>query len=765
MKKIFLLSTIVLSLITSYSQQAITLTGKVFDAISKEPIQGAVISDSKNNCVTTDANGKFSINTTDKKISISSVSFETKTIAVASNTLAISLQPSNKELQQVVVTANRTAEKRSETPIAIEVINKQTIEEAKAQRIDNIVNKVSGVFMVNLGNEQHEMSIRQPITTSSRFLYMEDGIPIRTTGVYNHNALLEMNLPAAKSIEIIKGPASALYGGEAIGGAVNIITQAAPAFTSGSISAQLNNTGYKRADVQIGTTSGKWGVLASGYYANRTNGPIEHSDFHKSAFTIRTDYKANNHLTWTNTLAYVDYYSDMTGALDSTKFAQKNFSSLQTFTYRTVNALRYKSILSQQWKANSASSISVLYRDNSVKQNPSYSIASTTNPILFKGQINDNSFKTYAVFLQHTQKFNWLNSKIIAGASIDISPQTYYAKFIWINKDATSGKYVSYNSPTPDSLLSNYATNISNSAAYIDYEFIPAKGLKVVTALRYDAFKYDFQNSLTPSASSGAPSSVTTFSRLTPKIGFTYNHKGIGFYGNYSEGYVPPQITELFNSVKVPFLQPQTFVNYEVGGWLSLVKNKLYIDWSLYLLNGTNEIISVKQADGSSLNQNAGTTQHYGLEYGINYKPTTEWAFRLSATNAKHTYIDNVVKGVDYSGKEISGAPRFFSNAEVSFKPKAVKGLRASAEWQHQSKYFMDDLNNYTYKGFDVVNVRVGYQINGIELWLNALNILDAYYSTYATKSSTSSGNASYSYNLGDPREITFGIAYKFGKK
>ena len=103
-------------------------------------------------------------------------------------------------------------------------------------------------------------------------------------------------------------------------------------------------------------------------------GPIEHSDFNKTSVSLRTDYKANEKLTWTNTLAYIDYYSDMTGALDSLKYFQKNFSSLQSFTFRSVYALRYKSILSQQWNKNSNTSVSFLYRDNSIKQNPSYSI-------------------------------------------------------------------------------------------------------------------------------------------------------------------------------------------------------------------------------------------------------------------------------------------------------------------------------------------------------------------------------------------------------
>jgi len=762
MKKYFLYVALILISNISKGQGFKNLQGKVFDTYTKEAIQGAVVSDGKSK-TTTKENGSFNLNTTDSKITVTAVGYETKLITITSNSISISLTASQKILDQVVVTANRTNEKRSEAPIAIATINKQTMDENKAQRIDALLNQVSGVYMVNLGNEQHEMSIRQPMTTRSVFLYMEDGIPIRTTGVYNHNALLEMNLPSAKSIEIIKGPSSALYGGEAIAGAVNIITQAAPAYTGGNLSAQFNNTGYQRAEGQIGTTIGKWGILASGYYAKRKDGPVEHSDFNKSAISLRTDYKANEHLTWTNTFAYVDYYSDMTGALDSLKYLQKNFSSLQTFTFRTVYAARYKSILTQKWNDNSTTSLSYLYRDNSVIQNPSYSIASTSTktPTLFKGQINDNAFKTNSVILQHVQKFSWLNSKVIAGATFDYSPQSYYAKFIAITKDLTLNKYVSYTQKTPDSMLSQYSTNIKNVATYIDYEINPFKGFKAVAALRYDAFNYDFTNAL----KTGSPSNVRTFDRVTPKLGFTYNINGVGFYSNYSEGYVPPQLTELYAGAIVPYLQPQNYQNWEIGGWFALSGSKLYADWSIYNMLGKNEIISVKQPDGSNLNQNAGVTEHKGIEYGINYKPNEEWSFRFSGSNAKHTYANNVVKGISYNGKEIAGAPHFIANGQVTYKPNYLKGFRISAEWQHQNKYFMDDLNTHTYDGYDAFNFRVAYKISNVEIWVNALNATNAYYAVLATSApGTSVGVNNYTYNMADPREITLGLSYKFGK-
>lgn len=765
MKKIIILLAL---LQTVFGASAQSVKIKIVDAVTKEPLQGASITVSPSSqAIMSAADGTAALSANTKNITVSALGYQAVNITTFNaQQNIIALYPVTGNLQEVVVTANREVTLRSQAPVAINTISKQVMEETKAQRMDFLLNKVSGVFMVNLGNEQHQMSIRQPMTTKSLFLYMEDGIPIRTTGVYNHNALLELNLPAAKSIEVIKGPSSALYGAEAIGGAVNIITQSAPAFTSGQVSVQMNNTGYKRTDAQFGTSFGKLGVIVSGYYADKRNGPIEYSDFNKKAITLRTDYRASDKTNWANTFALVDYDSDMSGSIDSVKFAQKNYTSQQTFTYRKVYALRFKSMLAHQWSSSSSTNVSLLFRDNSVKQNPSYSIGSTSNPTKFRGQINDNAFKTYALFVNHTQKINWLNSKIIAGASVDFSPQTYSAKFISITKDLVANKYTGYDAPAVDSFLSKYKTGIINIASYINYEFSPAKNLKIVGALRYDAFQYYFINSLPTSTSVSTASTINSFSRVTPKIGFTYNYKSVGIYANYSQGYVPPQLTELYSSVKVaPYLLPQTFSNYEIGGWASLLKNKIYADWSIYRLIGTNEIISVKQLDNTSINQNAGSTKHIGIEYGVTYKPINGLSIRISATNAKHTFIDNVVKGVSYNGKEMSGAPRFTGNAEVSYKPSFVKGLRVSAEWQRQGKYFMDDLDLYTYGGFDVVNIRAGYQYKGFELWVNAINAGNRFYSTFSSKNATANGSSSYSYSLGDPREITVGLAYHFGKK
>jgi iron complex outermembrane receptor protein len=776
MKKIFTTLYLFVLSYTLLAQDNATIKGKIYDALTKEAIPSATITDNSGHSVNANAGGIFQIQSSATTLTIRSMGYQTLAVKVSSNVLSIGLRPSSNQLNQVVVSANRTAEKRSEAPIAIATVSTQVIQETKAQRLDQLINKVSGVNMVNLGNEQHEMSIRQPMNTNNLFLYLEDGLPLRTSAVFNHNALLEMNMTAAKSIEIIKGPSSALYGAEAIGGVINLITQAPPAYTSGYISGQTSNQGYKRVDGQIGTTVGKLGFIVSGYCANQTNGPIEYSDFHKTAVTGRIDYHIDDATTWTNSVSYINYFSDMYGSLDSAHFAGKNYSAQSFFTFRKVTALRARSTITHKWSENGSSSASFLYRDNSVAQNPSYSIATyrtggiATNPIspdTAGGNINTNAFKSYGLFLQHVQRFKFLDSKLIIGTSAEIDPQSFFQDFIWVKKQTENGvtNYVSYTKLNPDSVMANYRTVISNFGSYVNYDFTIAKGLRISAAVRYDAFQYAFVNSLPGSKVTGGPSTIINYGKVAPKVGFTYNYHNIGFYGTYSEGYVPPQITNVFGkTTNNAYLLPQTFKNYEVGGWLSLAQNKLYIDYSFYLMNGSNEIINVRLADNTTAPQNAGATRHKGIEYGISYRPVDDLSLRLSGTNALHKFVNYVANGVSYNGYEMPSAPHFIGNAEVVYKPHYIKGFRIGAEEQIVGKYFQDNQELRSYEGFKVTNIRAGYQYSRAEIWLNVLNVFNTYYATLASATVTG-GKASYSYNLGDPRAFTLGLSYHFGKQ
>ncbi len=653
------------------------------------------------------------------------------------------------QLSPVIVTANKLKEKRSQAPIAISILSSKIIEEIKAQRIDALLNKVSGVYMPTIGGEQHMMAIRQPISLKGLYLYLEDGMPIRTSGLFSNNALIEINTANIYSIEVIKGPASALYGAEAIGGVINFLSQPVPLKKTLDVTTQINNTGYNKIDISGGRPTKKGGWLISGSYTNQKNGATEYSDFHKKAIFIKKEFALNKKLKGYQTLNFIDYYTQMTGSLDSSKFFQQNFSSQQTFTYRKIKALRLRQNLEYNWNTNSSTTINLMYRNNTMDQNPTYSIASTTNPTKFKGQINRNQFDAYVLDIQHNWNLKNLKSKLLIGGYLDFTPQRLIAHYIDIIKDTAIGKYTRYNYPTNDSLVTSYQTTLNNKAFYANYVYDINKYVRMNASVRYDDFKYVFNNLLP----SGTPSAINHFTNWTPKLGINFNRNHHGVYVNYSKGFVPPQITEIYNAVRVPFLLPQKFNNFEMGSWYQ-AKN-IYVEVSIYQLEGTNEIISVRQTDGVNLNQNSGATKHVGIEYQLRYQLYPNWELLINGSNSKHNYINTLIKGADVSGNEMNAAPHNFTNFSATWKPNSK--WRVSIEEMHQSKYFMDETNTTSYSGFDVFNIRVGYVLKKSDLWLNILNLTNAYYATMATKNFSVKGSSAYSYYVGDPRSITIG--------
>ncbi|MDH5399719.1 MAG: TonB-dependent receptor, partial [Cyclobacteriaceae bacterium] len=291
-------------------------------------------------------------------------------------------------------------------------------------------------------------------------------------------------------------------------------------------------------------------------------------------------------------------------------------------------------------------------------------------------------------------------------------------------------------------------------------EFSPIKNLRISGALRSDAFVYNYTNYLSELAFSGAPDSRNTFTAITPKIGLTYDlGKSSGFYANWSKGFGPPQVSELYRGVKVPTLEPANFANLESGIWVNLWKNMAVLDMAVYSLHGVNEIISVKLDDGTVENRNAGETMHRGIEYGLVLKPLDVASFRFSGTNAKHTFINYVESGADYSGNIMSGAPPLIINAEATYKSKRLAGFRIGLEWQHVQGYYLDDANTEKYEGYDLYNLRLSQQLGGFECWFHVLNLTDTLYSGRASKSRWGK-----SYNMGNPRTFDLGVVYRFAK-
>jgi len=763
-------------------------SGKVYNADTKEPVAGAtIVLTGTNKSIVSDVNGGFTLPTkAGTTLLISSIGFNSLEVTLsAESKMNIALQPSSKDLDELVVTASRTAQRRSDAPISITKINQRTIAETKPRDILELLNKVPGVVMTDLRNEQHSMSIRQPMgSTSAYHLYMEDGIPIRTMGVFNHNALIEINIPGIQSVEVVRGPASSIYGPEAIGGSINFINPKPTALTTVKAGIQADNYGYRRYTIaSTGSISKRFGYAINANKTRQRESWLANTDYDKTAITARLDYKLGaKTLLWAS-YTHVDYNTQASSGVDSIGFYSKKFPSATGFTYRKVYAKRLRTTLEHQWNERNASTLTMYYRNNAVLQSASHTIAWIQGRDSAVTETNDASFKSVGFIAQHNASFTFLNTKILAGVSGDFTDNRFFANPLVLNAilrpDRLSVENYTVRSNNTNVFTTNYDANINNIGAWLQTEFSPLKNLKAVIGLRYDRFSYDY-NRLPTITRPMMAEGTRTFDKLIPRIGATYNMgNNMALFANFSKGFVQANLSTVFNPANPQGLDlsPATFTNYEVGGWASLAKNKLYVDVSVYRLTGRNEVIGIRQPDGSTISTSVGQTLHRGVEYGVTYNPSKELTFRISATNALHRFErfelskrqTDVVKNVD--GKTMPQSPNFIANSEITYRPKWVKGFRISAEWQRMSEWYQNQINTVKYtdrgflrgKGISLLNMRTGYTFEGVELFVNVYNVTNELYANTATRGNSPSDRSSF--NAGAPRLFNFGVQYTFTEK
>lgn len=682
-------------------------------------------------------------------------------------------------LGEVVVSGSRSATKLSETPQAIGQVSQDILQRDKPKTMGEVINRIAGVYWNDLGNEQHSMSIRQPISTNAVYQYLEDGIPIRPLGVFNHNSLNEMNLAGTDSVEVVKGAASSLYGSNAVGGAVNFLTARPSNTPYASVGVRYDDTaGFKRVDTAASNTWGDLGVRFSHYSSRRTNNNWqEYSRGEKDSFSLRGDYALNDSAILRATLVHTDLDAAMTGGVTETDYRINPGKSVNSFTYRKDKTTRINLAWEAETIKNGLSTVTVFHRANDHGQIPSYTnVGCNGNASVCQGTENNSHVDSIGVDLKHQQEFDWFASRLIAGVYIDKSDNPYYSNNLRVVRDPISGKnlrYTSANSSTPKGVR-NYQTDINNTAFFSQFELSPLHSVRVVVGARADKITYDFTNNLAPNgnANFGAANESRSFSHISPKIGATFAlSKDSSIYSNLSEGFVPPEVSQLYGKTGVPNLKPATYNNVELGLRMAFFDGALKLDSALYRLNGRDTIVSYTIAPGNSENRNAGRTRSQGIEFALNYDagPTGPIDARFATTLASHRFTQyQVSTSLDYSDKEMPQAPSDITSAEIGYKP--LQGVRVALELVHQGNYWMNNANTVRYAGHTLLNLRGNYQVSkALEIWLHGRNLTNKHYADSASSSYSGVGvftpDTQNSYTPGAPRSIMLGLTYTLGTK
>ena len=675
-------------------------------------------------------------------------------------------------LDTIVVSGSRSDTKLSETPLSIGSVKRAQWDADKAKSVGEIINSIPGVFWNDLGNEQHSMGIRQPISTNAVYQYLEDGIPIRPLGVFNHNALNETNMNGSGGVEVVKGAASSLYGSNAVGGAVNFLTQKPSRAPTGYLGIRQDNTdGFTRVDSGASNTWDDLGLRFSHYSSRRDqNNWATYRGGKKDSFTLRGDYDWGGASWLKASLVHTDLDTDTTGGVPD--YRTEPGKSLNTFTWRKDKTTRANVAWEGETMPGGLTTVTLFTRQNDHGQLPSYTIneCSTTRkppnalscPTAVKGTLNNNSVKSVGLDLKHVQKIDWMSGRLVSGVYIDRSKNAYVSDNLSVtrNKEGVNTTYV-VNSATNPLGVRNYQTQIANDALFAQLELSPAKDWRLVAGGRYDSISYDFKNNLTPGDNFGSANEVRSFARFSPKVGATWAFAPeTSAYVNWSKGFTPPEVSELYGKTATPNLKPAIYENREVGLRAALGRG-IKLDTALYELTGRDTIVSYSVNPNESENRNAGRTRSRGLEVALGQE-VGAWDWRVGASFAEHEYLSYIVgagASNDFSGKAMKAAPKQIVNAQLGWMLTPVSRLALGVV--HLGSYWMDDANTTRYPGHTLLNLTASHKIEGgWELWGQVRNLTDKLYADTASRS-----RGANSYGPGSPRSVMVGLTKSFGQR
>ncbi len=706
----------------------------------------------------TDAGGRFriaSVPSGQRRLVSQRIGFasDTLTVSVADSatvTADFQLREAASVIAPVVVSATRELQRRSEGSVTIDALGGQDVRDTRAAHPAEIMNRLAGVHVSQLSGEGHSMAIRQPITTSPVYLYLEDGIPTRATGFFNHNALYEVNLPQSAGIEVIKGPGTALYGSDAIGGVVNVLTRPAPASPSLETSVEGGAHGYRRLLLTGGNTWGKHGIRADLNVTHSDNFKDD-APFDRQSGTLRWDLGLGN---WTTKTVLTGSRIDQQDvpAISSGNFDTATTVNLAPIAFRKVRALRLSSAIERQSGA-SLWSFTPYGRVNEMGLLPSWQLS-------FDPQVWDTRSASAGFLARWRRDVAPLNGQIILGTDVDWSPGSFKANRAVVTRTGPFNAYTSY---TDGEAHYDYDVTYKSASPYLQTLWRPLERLHVDLGVRGDFAGYDYTTNLAPldtGAHRRPASTSVSYAHLSPKVGVTYElARALGVFGSWRHGFRAPSQGQLFqqnSAANTVGLDPVKVDSYEAGV-RGQVGERFVYQVSAYDMRVTDDILTFVTPQNTREATNAGRTKHRGIEGSAGVALTSSLRLDLAHSAASHRYVEwNPSTTSSFSGKLVAQAPRDMSNALVTWSAPALNGGRLALEWSHTGRYAEDPSNTVFYGGYELFNLHANVHVARGELFLRVMNLANRRFAELVSFDQFQRDQ----YTPGAPRSLFVGVRY-----
>ncbi|MGH7581088.1 MAG: TonB-dependent receptor, partial [Gemmatimonadales bacterium] len=611
------------------------------------------------------------------------------------------LEPAVVNLPEVVVSSSREEQLASTTPVSVGVIRGDEIRETRGHHPAEIVNRTPGVYVSNFGGEGHATAIRQPITTKALYAYLEDGVPIRSTGFFNHNALYEINIPQAGRLEVIKGPGTAVYGSDAVGGVVNAFTRDPSPHPEGELFLEGGSTTYVRGLGTASTTVGRSGFRAD-VNLTRSGGWREATPYDRQSGTVRWDYRLGDRsrLKTVAAFSHIDQPGDGGGDLTPDDYATVPSRTYSPIAFRRVKAARLSTEL-QVMGETSAFGATLYTRYNELDLLPSWQLS-------FDPQVWESRHRSVGLLTRYRRLVAPLRTNLSTGVDFEYTPGSRLETEI-----APSRAGQVFTGFTTGEVQYDYDVTFWQASPYAQADVSLPGRVQLSVGARYDHIGYDYDNRLSDLATGShrRPASTgVTFDRISPKLGATWElAPNANLFASYREAFRAPSESQLFrqgSAVSTVDLKPVRAKSWEAG-FRTALAGIVTFEATGYSMRLRDDILTFfDPTNGLRLTQNAGATNHRGVEVGVGVGVAPGLRLDGAVSYAKHTYVEWQPRpGVDYTGNEMELAPRFLGNGRLSYRPPFLSRGLVAVEWVKLGSYWMDPENTHKYDGHDLFNL------------------------------------------------------------
>ncbi|SDU07289.1 TonB-dependent receptor [Desulfobacula phenolica] len=652
----------------------------------------------------------------------------------------------------ITVTANKHEQKIQEIPAAVSVFTQTDIKDANINNLSDIMNLVPNLKANDNGGFR-EVSFRG--LSSSKYTF-KNPVVIYIDGVPNDKVpFMDIDLNNVERVEVLRGAQGVLYGKNAIGGIVNIITKQPGNTMEGKISTEIaeDQTYGVKAYINGPIINNKLFFSLSenyrqtdGYMTNDHPDEDTYDGFHKNSFRARLNWIPTDKME-------MDF---------NTSFSNRSGGHTPTI-YKTENQVSYHSYKNPDDELtkdifNSSLGINYSLENAELKSITTYSDSKIErfSERLHEGasMIDGGMDQEVIGFTQELRiqspgpnALKWMGGLFFSKEDVD--NKNMFAAF---NTTAMLGY---------DTYMDWPAKTYNDTLAAFGEVTLPFGKFNFTTGLRYEQtdieMDYKYEESRTDTkelvkdpVTYHAEDDWDTF---IPKgvISWNYNDNFM-VYTSVAKGYLAGGYNFCEANKDFARIDNQTSVNYEMGIKTKSFDNRLILNAAMYYMDIKDIHVLIEGIDsGTFVASNAGAAHSQGIEIEaildvMNGLDITAALGMIGGEYDEYIFDETT----DYSGKKLIRTPEYSFNFAISYRHDS--GFFARADIIGYGDSYFDSANTKKQKAYEIYNAKIGYEASSWELYCYGKNIFDQEYFT----------NIGVLNNVGSPRVFGLIAALKF---